>query len=257
MPKLDQFAVILYTLRDHIKTREDALASFDKVAQIGYKSVQVSGMDQTLFPEAELRDILLERGISICATHEPAKTILDDTRKIIDRLSRLGVKYTAYPHPAGIDFTDPAAVDDFLKKLDLAAKKLADAGQVLTYHNHAGEFFKPDGQTTIMDRIYNETSLQAEIDIHWVQRGGESPLAWMAKMNGRLPLLHLKDYLVDAGGAPQFAELGNGTLPIKEIVAAAEKSGCLHYIVEQDVCPGDPFDSIATSFDFIQKALAS
>lgn len=257
MPKLDQFAVILFTLRDHIKTRGDALASFDKVAQIGYKSVQVSGMDQTLFPEEELREVLLERGLSICATHEPAKTILEDTPRIIDRLSRLGVTYTAYPHPAGIDFNDPAAVKDFLEKLEKAAQKMAEAGQVLCYHNHAGEFFKPDGRTTIMDRIYSETSLQAEIDIHWVQRGGENPLAWMEKMHGRLPLLHLKDYKVDATGTPQFAELGNGTLPLKAIVAAAEISGCRHYIVEQDICPGDPFDSIATSFAYIQKELAS
>lgn len=255
MPKLDQFAVILYTLRDHIKTREGALASFDKVAKIGYKSVQISGMDQSLFPEEELRDVLLERGISICATHEPANKILDDTAAVITRLNRLGVSYTAYPHPAGIDFNDPDAVKTFISKLASAAKKMADAGQVLTYHNHAGEFFKPDGKTTILDRIYTETSLQAEIDIHWVQRGGESPLVWMEKMNGRLPLLHLKDYRVDASGAPQFAELGNGTLPLKAIVAAAEKSGCLYYIVEQDTCPGDPFDSIATSFDFIQKEL--
>lgn len=256
MPSIDQFAVILFTLRDHIKTREDALTTFDKVASIGYKSVQISGMDQNLFPEEELRDVLLERGISICATHEPSDNILDETEKVINRLNRLNVKYTAYPHPAGIDFTSAEAVQRFLDKLDTAAKNMADAGQILTYHNHAGEFFKQDGKKTIMDRIYEETSLQAEIDIHWVQRGGENPLAWVKKMNGRLPLLHLKDYLVNAKGEAQFAELGNGTLPLKDIVKEAEKSGCLHYIVEQDVCPVDPFISIKTSFDYIQKELA-
>lgn len=255
MPKLDQFAVILFTLRDHIKTREDALTSFDKVAQIGYKSVQVSGMDQTLFPEEELRDVLLERGISICATHEPANKILEDTDAIITRLSRLGVKYTAYPHPAGIDLADDDHVDSWIKQLDTAGKKMADAGQVLTYHNHANEFMHSRGKI-ILDRIYDETCLQAEIDIHWVQRGGGNPLVWVKKLSGRQPLIHLKDFKIEPENVAQFAELGQGNLPLKEIVAAAEEAGCLHYIVEQDVCPGDPFDSIAISFDYIKNELA-
>ncbi len=259
MPKIDQFAVILYTLRDHIKTQEDALKSFDKVAEIGYKSVQVSGMDPTLFPEEELRDLLQERGLTICATHEPGVNILNETEAVIERLQKLGTKYTAYPFPAGIEFDSEESVTGLVKGLNEAGKKMAEAGLVLTYHNHAHEFYKHNGRT-FLERIYAETDpnyVQAEIDIHWVQRGGENPVKWMEKLNGRLPLLHLKDYMVDPGGAPLFAELGNGTLPLKEIVAAAEKSGCQHYIVEQDVCPGDPFDSIATSFEYIKKELAN
>ncbi|WFB35182.1 sugar phosphate isomerase/epimerase [Kiritimatiellota bacterium B12222] len=259
MPTIDQFAVILYTVRDHIKTREDALTTFDKIAKIGYKSVQVSGMDPTVIPEEELRDLLLERGLTICATHEPGVKILNETESVIERLQKLGTKYTAYPFPAGIDFANEEVVSNLIKGLDEAGKKMADAGQVLTYHNHAHEFFKKDGKT-ILSRIYEETNpqyLQGEIDVHWVQRGGENPITWMEKLNGRLPLLHLKDYMVDPSGNPQFAELGNGTLPLKEIVAAAEKSGCQHYIVEQDVCPVDPFESIATSFEYIKKELAN
>lgn len=254
MPSIDQFAVILFTLRDHIRTREDALKSFDKVAEIGYKSVQVSGMDQSLFPEEELRDLLLERGISICATHEPSAKIIEDTDAVISRLQRLGVTYTAYPSPH-VDLGDESVIDGWLKDLDTAAKKMADAGQVLTYHNHANEFMHSRGEI-ILDRIYNETCLQAEIDIHWVQRGGGTPLAWVEKMSGRQPLIHLKDFKVEPNNTPMFAELGQGNLPLKEIVAAAEKGGCKHFIVEQDVCPGDPFDSIATSFDYIQSELA-
>ncbi|MGA0332762.1 MAG: sugar phosphate isomerase/epimerase family protein [Kiritimatiellia bacterium] len=257
MPQIHQFAVILYTLRDYVKTREEALRSFDKVAEIGYQSVQISGMDPNLFPEEELREILGTRGLSICATHEPGVKILEETDAVIARLQKLGTKYTAYPFPAGIDFSSEASVSGLIQGLNEAGKKMADAGLVLTYHNHAHEFYKVNGRT-VLERIYAETdpeALQAEIDIHWVQRGGENPLDWMRKMNGRLPLLHLKDFKVSPEGHPEFAELGNGTLPLPDIVAAAEQSGCQHYIVEQDVCPGDPFDSIATSFAYIRNEL--
>ena len=84
-----------------------------------------------------------------------------------------------------------------------------------------------------MDYIYQNTkpeNLQAEIDTYWVQYGGANPVAWCEKLTGRLPLLHLKDY-----GIPP----------------AAEASGCEYYIVEQDTCPGDPFDSIKKSYDYL------
>ena len=258
MPSIDQFAVILYTLRDHLKTREDALRSFDKIAKIGYRSVQVSGMSQDLFPEEELLATLTERGLSICATHEPADAILGQTEAVIERVKKLGAKYTAYPYPAGIDFNDDNSVDKLIKDLDEAGKKMAAAGITLTYHNHAVEFVKSRGKT-VLARIYEETdpaNLKAEIDTHWVVRGGGTVLDWIEKLDGRLPLLHMKDFSIDIQQQPQFAEIGNGNMNFPAIVAAAEKAGCKHFIVEQDVCPGDPFDSIRQSFDYIKANLA-
>jgi sugar phosphate isomerase/epimerase len=52
-----------------------------------------------------------------------------------------------------------------------------------------------------------------------------------------------------------MAEIGVGNLDWKAIIAAAEKSGCEWFIVEQDYCPGDPFDSLKTSFDYIEANL--
>jgi sugar phosphate isomerase/epimerase len=258
MPKLDQFAVILFTLRDHLKTRQDALATFDRVAEIGYQAVQISGMDQTLFPPGELREILAARGLAIAATHEPSEALLADPQSIVDRLKALGCTYTAYPFPAGIDFGSEESVAKLIRDLNAAGKLLAENGQVLTYHNHAHEFYKSGGRP-LLERIYAETDpayLQAELDVHWVQRGGGNPVEWVKKMAGRQPLIHLKDYKVDRHGEAQFAELGNGTLPLPEIVQAAEAGGCRWYIVEQDVCPGSPFDSIAASFAYIKANLA-
>ena len=260
MPTLDQFGIILYTLRDHVKTRQDALATFDKIAAIGYRSVQVSGMSADLLSEQELRDALGERGLSIAATHESGDEILNETGKVIDRLQKLGVRYTAYPYPSGIDFSSDDSVDALIAGLDQAGKKLADAGLTLCYHNHHHEFQHSRGKA-ILRRIYDETDpkhLQAELDTFWVQRGGGSPAGWIRSVAGRLPVLHMKDYRLKPESLDaDYAEIGNGNLDFVEIVAEAEKAGCQHFIVEQDTCPGDPFDSIAQSFDYIKTHLVS
>jgi sugar phosphate isomerase/epimerase len=109
---------------------------------------------------------------------------------------------------------------------------------------------------TIYDRTHPE-NLQGEIDTYWVQAGGGDSVQWCRRLKNRLPLLHLKDYTVDAMGKPQIAEIGYGNLDFKAIVAEGEASGCQWFIVEQDTCQGDPFDSIKLSFDFIQANLVS
>ena len=80
---------------------------------------------------------------------------------------------------------------------------------------------------------------------------------WCKKLKGRLPLLHMKDYAYLASDKHAMAEIGSGNLNWKKIVAAAEKSGCEWFIVEQDVCPADPFDSLKKSFEYIAANLVS
>jgi len=69
------------------------------------------------------------------------------------------------------------------------------------------------------------------------------------KLKNRLPLIHLKDFIMLNEHESYYAEIGNGNLDIKNIVKEAELSGCKWYIVEQDECQGDPFISIETSFN--------
>jgi sugar phosphate isomerase/epimerase len=55
---------------------------------------------------------------------------------------------------------------------------------------------------------------------------------------------------------PFFAEVGHGNLDWKKILASAQRAGVEWLIVEQDDCPGDPFDSIRKSFDYLNALLA-
>lgn len=253
--KLSQVALQLYTLRDFCKTAEDFAASMKKVRAIGYTAIQVSGVGP-IAPE-EIARIAAGEGLTICATHEGAQTILDNPQSVVERLKALGCLHTAYPHPAGIDLAVSGEASKLAAALNASGKVLADAGLTLSYHNHANEFMRVDGKV-VLDTLYDETDpayLKAELDTYWVQYGGGNPVSWCEKMRGRMPLLHLKDYKFTPENKPAFCEVGNGTLEFAKIVAAAEASGCEWFIVEQDTCPGDPFDSIKQSFDYIKANL--
>ena len=130
-------------------------------------------------------------------------------------------------------------------------------GMTLSYHNHALEFVR-FGKSTVLDFIYEATNpahLKAELDTYWVQLGGGDPASWLEKLSGRAPLLHLKDYTIDAKHNPIYTEIGQGNLDWKRVLTAAEKAGTEWLIVEQDTCPGDPFDSIKISYDYLAGLL--
>ena len=253
--KLNQVAAQLYTLREQCKTPDDIARSLDKVRAIGYQSVQVSGLGP-IENEALLK-LAKDNGLSICATHESLDAILNSPEQVIDKLRALECQHTAIGFPSGVDLGSKEGVLDFCRRFESAAQKFVAANMTVSHHNHHHEFRHIEGKT-VMQMILEQTrAVTLELDTYWVQYGGGSPVEWNRRAQGRLPLLHLKDYVVNEANTPQFAEVGRGNLDWKPIIQSAEESGCTWFIVEQDTTPGDPFDSLQMSFDYIKNNLVS
>ena len=255
--KIEQVALQLYTLRSELKTPAEIAHTLKKVRAIGYEAVQASGLGP--IEESELTSILGGEGLTLCATHEPGEIIFSHPELVVERLEKLRCSYTAYPYPANVDLADPTQVQQLAENLERAGKVLTEAGKVLTYHNHAIELLRLN-QGTVLDYLYDHTDrryVQAEIDTYWIQYGGGDPIAWCQKLDQRLPLIHLKDYQMTVKNEPIYCEIGAGNLNMASIIAAAEQSGCQWFIVEQDTCPGDPFESVAKSYAYIAAHLCS
>ncbi|MDA3961648.1 MAG: sugar phosphate isomerase/epimerase [Planctomycetota bacterium] len=251
--QLDRVALQLYTMRNHLTTEADVRSTLKRVAAIGYKAVQISGVQAPL-SEAELVSICDGEGLTICSTHEGGAGICDNPQAICDRLNKLGCKHTAYPYPhQPLDTIDQ--VTDLAAKLDAAGKVFADNGLILSYHNHAIEFRKFGGKTAL-EIIFDETDpkhLEAELDLYWVQQGGGNPATWINKVAGRQTVVHMKDYGVPAGeNQGAFCEVGNGNLEWDSLIPLLDKTGVQWFAVEQDQCPGDEFESVTQSFNYLK-----
>lgn len=245
----------LYTLRDHCTAATPYAATLKKVRAIGYPSIEISGVGP--IPPAELRSIAEAEGLVICSTHESGDSILNEPARVADRLALLGCNHVSYPFPAGVDLANETQVRKWIARLDAAGAVLRGSGITLAYHNHAHEFTRC-GSELVLEMIFAGTApehLASELDTYWVQAGGGDPVAWCRKLRGRMPVMHWKDYAVDATGCAVFAEIGSGNLDFPAILAAAEEAGCQWFVVEQDVCPGDAFDSIRKSFDYVHAHL--
>ncbi len=253
-PMEDRIGAQLYTLRDFTKTPKDIAESMEKVSRIGYRAVQVSGMGP--IDAGELKGILDGEGLKACATHISFNRIQDEIESVIEEHNILACPFIAI---GGLPVEYRGSAEGFrkfAKEASAAARKLKEAGFVFGYHNHSFELEKFDGKTA-MQIMFEESDPDVftfEIDTYWIQHGGGDPAAYIRQMKGRIPLLHLKDMAVHEG-KPVMAEVGEGNLNWERIISEAENSGVEWYLVEQDTCLRDPFESLEISYNNLKKML--
>ncbi len=244
-------AAQLYTIREYLKTPKDIADSMRKIKAAGYDAVQISGMGP--IETEELARILDGEGLVCCASHDSGELLFNSLDEVIDRLHGLNCPFTAYPYPH-VKWTCEEDCLRLAAGLNEIGARLKGEGITLCYHNHNLEFEKFNGRT-VLDIIYAASTaenVKGEPDTYWVQQGGANPVAWINKLSGRLPLLHLKDSGY-RGGKQCEMEIGSGNLDWKSILGAADEAGCLWYIVEQDNSPGSPFDSLRMSRDYLAE----
>lgn len=240
-----QIAAQLYTVRDFTETPADIAQSLKKVKQLGYDSVQCSALGP--IETAELKRMVDGEGLSICATHTDYERMRSEPQSVIDEHQSLDCKYVAISSIPGSD-RSAEGFARFAKEATEVARRLAEGGLVVSYHNHSFELERFDGRTGL-EILFAESDpdfLKSELDTYWIQHGGGDPAAWIRRLRGRIPTIHVKDMEMQ-GSTQLFAEVGEGNLNWSAILEASRASGVEWYIVEQDTCQRDPFESLGIS----------
>jgi sugar phosphate isomerase/epimerase len=246
-------ALQLYGVRKHMADAEGTVASLQKVADIGYKWVEVAGLGGMTAPDfaAACEDI----GLQIISSHESWEELCSNPEAAIEKCKTLGLKFVASGSPR--DYHSAEGYAQFAEETTPMAQALAAAGITYMYHNHAHEYAAFGGRTgmEIMAENGDPEYFRFQLDVHWVQRGGASPVAWINKLGSRIATLHCKDMGVTPQSEPLFEPVGTGNLDWPGIIAAAQAAGIGYYIVEQDTCQLDEFESAAISYDNLEEWL--
>ena len=235
----------LYTLREFTQTPADIATTLKKVAAMGYEAVQVSGFGP--IGKKELRTILDGEGLKCAATHVGFGGMLDEFDRVVDEHKILGCEYPAIGGMPGQYRKDEAGIHRFAKDASEVAARFKEHGMTFGYHNHSWELQKYGDKLALQILIDECTpDVTFEIDTYWIQHGGGCSVVWINKVPGRIPLIHLKDMAM-SDGEQIMAEIGEGNLDWPGILAAAKQAGTVWYLVEQDECRRDPFESLAIS----------
>lgn len=243
----------LYTINDAMKA--DARGALKKLREIGYVEVESAGYG-TLTAQ-QFRGLLDEAGLVCPSAHlqfDPA-----NLNKSFDEAHALGAKFAVSSVmrslalganapknvlSTGITLDEAQRTVEMANRIGEAAQK---AGLQFIYHNHNFEFADIGNGQIGYDLIVKNTDpkrVKFEIDCGWMIFAGHDPVSYFKKYPGRIPMIHVKDFLSAQKGATEMqgAELGHGTVDYKPIFAAAAQAGLQHYFVEQE----GPFARMST-----------
>ncbi|MEG3658896.1 sugar phosphate isomerase/epimerase [Arenibacter palladensis] len=220
----------LYTVRDNMGA--DAKATLMAVAEAGYKNIEAAGYRDGKFYNMSPKDfhnLLKEVGLTPISTHQGGVT-LENADKMIADVKAAGFKYFVIPVP-------PMGLRDDYKQLATVLSTLGEkchkAGLKLLYHNHDFEFKKGNEGIVTIDYLLENTDpkyVNFQMDLFWVTKAGEDPVAYFKKYPGRFKMWHVKD--MDSEG--KFAPVGKGQINFSDILAQKKLSGMEYYMVEQD-----------------------
>ena len=267
--------VQLYTVRNQLGT--EASGTLKAIAEVGYRQVELHDMTQA----DRLAPLLSDHGLQLVASHFwPAyitghwEVLSTFGLPVPENQSFEFVIEQAVKHQVGtvvIPILFPPERGNanhyrFLaEQFNIYGEKCKEAGLQFCYHNHAFELEPMEG-TTPLEILLQHTDpnlVTFELDAFWVTIAGADPIDILQSHPGRFTILHIKDLKADT---PQtfsaielsmkspdvFQPIGQGVLDFPKILAAAQKSGTLHCIVELDFTPGPPLDALRSSFEFLQ-----
>ncbi len=265
--------VQLYTIRDIVRKRP--LETLQAIADIGYREVEMlRSQVEPLAPylkRVDLQPISMHFETPLLTGNwsawqhadmppiEAGVTFNDAVSVARDHgFQYIVFNYLSPEERLGLDFYRALA-----EKLNAAGQKCQSAGLRFCYHNHDFEFEpKPGGRPidTLLAGM-DRKLVGLEVDTFWVSMAGVDAAAFLRQHSGWVDLVHLKDRAkgtpvhYDIATVPNdtYRELGNGDLPLENILRAAAESGAKHYFVEQDFST-DPIRSLRQSYTFLKKS---
>ncbi len=240
-----------YTIRDFCQTLDDFSESLERVADIGYKYVQISG---TCAYEAQwLKQQLDKCGLHCVLTHTAPDKLTGDLERVIADHDILECSYIGLGSFPFKEENPNQGYRDYLRMYKPVASALHKQGKYFMHHHHFQEYQHYNGRR-IIDLLAEEFPVQElgfTLDTYWVQRAGGDPAQWLERLSGRVPCIHLKDCAYNG----DMAVVGEGNINFDRVFEKAAAAGTRYMLVEQDDCYGeDPFDCLKRSYQNL-KAL--
>lgn len=242
-------AIQVYSLRNEASA--DLEGVLKALSEYGYNGIEFAGLYGNK-PEA-VRELCEKYGLTPISAHVTYDEMLNSFDTVFADYATIGCKFMVIPSlprnriPGGDRFGETA------ENIKRFAAKAAEYGIRILYHNHDFEFDKV-GNCYKFDLLYSALPagvLDTEIDVCWVNVGGENPVDYLKKYAGRAPVVHIKDFFGERSedmydligvantrpkrpGNFEFRPVGAGLQNIPAILEAADEAGATWYIVEQD-----------------------
>lgn len=248
MNQKEDIGLQLYTIRG--ETSKDIAFSLEKIAEIGYNSVEAANYANRKFyglKPQDFKTMVNSFGMELHATHSDVTVDNDD--QVIEDTVEAGIPYLVMPWLHPDKRKDIDSYKQLSENFNIIGEKCNNAGITFAYHNHDFEFNTLDNQIPY-DLLLNETEIdlvKMQLDIFWIKKAGYDPINYFKKYPGRFELWHIKD--MDNTAKAENIEVGKGIIDFKEIFEYKNLAGMKLFFIELDNCILPPYECIGVSYD--------
>ena len=223
----------MYSLRKYAQNEADLGRSLEKVAKMGYKVVQLSGIGP--IEPKKVKALCDANGLEIALTHN-GENKFQNVDALIEEHQIYQCKYIGLGSMPD-RYRCAEWVDYFKEDFEKPIQKIHDAGMLFMYHNHSFEFEHLANGQTIMDKLlsfFPADYMGITADTYWLQHAGVDLYDWLEAHADRMPCMHLKDMAV-VRDVSRFGSIGSGNINFKKVLDILSKNGVTQYaLVEQD-----------------------
>ena len=232
LKSLPSYGIIISSKVDWF--RSEPRAAIQTLAEAGYRQIEFSGElgipdeeAKELFKKLKIKPLIGGGAMYHLTDKEEFKAAMADCRK-------WNKKYYACYYPF-LDSRQIAPIDEWKRvcdRLNDAGRRCREEGVKLLYHNHDYETRITEGMIPydIILQYTDPELVGIEMDVYWIEYGGQSAAHFLKKYPGRFPVLHLTD--IDHTSEKGFADMGMGIIPYPDIFSYAETGGVKYYIAE-------------------------
>lgn len=240
-------SIQLYTVRE--VAAKDFPGTLRTIADIGYKGVEYAGLHG--HDPKEIAKLVSDLGMTVSSSHTGLPTP-ETVGKIAETEAALGnTRVISGFGPDDLKTED--AVKAAAAKFQQAADLLKPYGMTFGFHNHWWEFAKI-GDKYVYDILMAEApDIFSELDVYWCAFGKADPVQIIKKYSSRLPLLHIKDGMLEEGKHVHTA-VGSGKLDMPAIIGAADPNVLKWLVVELDACETDMMEAVRQSYKYLTSS---
>jgi sugar phosphate isomerase/epimerase len=209
------------------------------LGRLGYTQVEgYSALFADADKVAELRQHLEENGLAMPTGHFGLDMVRDEPDRVLEIADDFGMDVIFVPAVPKEQRSQQAAGWKALgAELARAGEPFWAAGHGFGWHNHDFEFVATETGEMPLDLILaGDPRLALELDVAWVVRGNQDPLAWIEKYKDRIAAAHIKDIAPAGQNADEdgWADVGQGTMDWKAIMPALRATAAKYFVMEHD-----------------------
>lgn len=232
---MTEFSYQLYSSRNF----PPLSATLKMLGELGYTQVEgYGGLFANLEAVDELKADLVANGLKMPTGHIGLDMVRDQPDRVLKIAETLGLQAIFVPAvPASERTKDAAGWRDLGQQLAEAARPYWAAGLTFGWHNHAFEFVETETGEMPLDLILEgDPTLALELDVAWVVKGGQDPIAWIRKYAARIAAAHIKDIAPEGECADEdgWADVGFGTMDWPWIMEALRRTQTHWFVMEHD-----------------------